>query len=80
MPADPLVLYDKLLVPVGCLAACLIDALWQRFARGQPGQLDHLDVGAALPESVKQQLDAPISTNAHTTELPTFDATFLETF
>ena len=80
LPADPLVLYDKLLVPVGCLAACLIDALWQRFARGQPGQLDHLDVGAALPESVKQQLDAPISTNAHTTVLPRFDATFLETF
>jgi len=80
LPADPLVLYDKLLVPVGCLAACLIDALWQRFARGQPGQLDHLDVGAALPESVKQQLDAPISTNAHTTVLPRFDATFLEAF
>ena len=33
VPADPLVLYDKLLVPVGCLVACLLDALWHRFAR-----------------------------------------------
>src|SRR5262249_27342331 len=27
IPADPLVLYDKLIEPVGCLAACLVDAL-----------------------------------------------------
>ena len=78
LPADPLVLYDKLLEPVGYLVAILIDALYDRFDRGETGQLDDVDVDALLPEPVKQQLAAPIRTNTHTTELPTFDATYLD--
>jgi hypothetical protein len=34
LPANPLIVYDKLVEPVGCLAACLVDALWRRFDTG----------------------------------------------
>jgi hypothetical protein len=78
VPSDPLVVYDKLCAPVGCLVACLVDALWQRFARGQRGQLDHLEVEDALPETIKRELTSPIRADTHATELPTFDERSLE--
>src|SRR5262249_22190256 len=31
LPTDPLIVYDKLLDPVGYIAASLVDALWRRF-------------------------------------------------
>jgi Formyl transferase len=80
LPADPLIVYDKLVEPVGCLAACLVDALWRRFETGQPGRLEHLEVEGALSETVKQHLEAPIRADAHSTALPAFDVTHLERF
>jgi folate-dependent phosphoribosylglycinamide formyltransferase PurN len=53
LDAGPVVVYDKLAEPVGCLAACLVDALWRRFAAGRRGSLDRLDVEAALPAAVR---------------------------
>jgi hypothetical protein len=80
LPADPLMVYDKLTEPVGCLAACLVDALWRRFAAGRAGQLDHLDVEAALPAAVRARMDEPIRADRHGTALPIFDPAHLEGF
>jgi len=80
LPADPLIVYDKLIEPVGCLAASLADALWQRFAAGRPGKLDHLGVEAALPAAMKSHLQEPIRAVRHVTTLPAFDPAQLEAF
>jgi hypothetical protein len=80
LPADPLMVYDKLTEPVGCLAACLVDALWRRVAAGTPGTLEHLDAEAALPASVRAHLQEPIRTDRHSTALPIFDPAHLEAF
>lgn len=78
LPADPLMIYDKLVEPVGCLAACLVDALWQRLASGTPGKLDRLDVARALPADVLARLGAPIRADRHGTALPVFDPAILD--
>ena len=80
LPADPLIVYDKLIEPVGCLVVCLVDALWRRFDTGQPGRLQHLDVEGALSDKVKRHLEAPIRADTHGSALPAFDATELELF
>lgn len=80
LPSDPLMVYDKLTEPVGCLAACLVDALWRRFAAGAPGRLEHVDVEAALPASVRANMREPIRAERHGMELPTFDPSHLEAF
>lgn len=80
LPADPLMIYDKLVEPVGWLAACLVDALWRRFASGTPGRLDRLDVAPALPADMAARLQAPIRAERHSTALPVFDPAVLEAF
>jgi hypothetical protein len=80
LPADPLIVYDKLLEPVGSLVASLVDALWRRCAAGRPGKLDHLDVEAALPAAVKSRVQEPIRAARHVISLPVFDPAQLESF
>jgi formyl transferase-like protein len=80
LPANPLVLYDKLTEPVGCLAACLVDALSRRWAAGTPGSIDRLDVAAAIPSAVLARMGEPICTDLHTDELPQFDTALLAPF
>ena len=72
IPSDPLVLYDKLIEPVGYLAACLVDALAKRFAAGRAGKLDTLDVEASIPADVRARMSEPIRTEQHITTLPRF--------
>ena len=73
LPANPLVVYDKLVEPVGCLAVCLVDALSNRFASDKPGTLDLLEVEAAIPAEVRARMLEPINRDHHVTTLPTFD-------
>ena len=80
LPADPLMIYDKLVEPVGCLAAGLADALWRRFASGTPGRLERLDLTGALPAQVVARLQAPIVADRHSTALPVFDPAILDAF
>ena len=80
LPADPLIIYDKLVEPVGCVVACLVDALWRRFDIGQPGRLEQLEVEGVLSDKVKRHLEAPIRADTHSTALPAFDITELEPF
>src|SRR5262245_52377148 len=64
-PRNPLLLYDKLTEPVGCLAACLVDALAARYAAGRPGSLDALEVEASIPADVRANMRAPIRADRH---------------
>ncbi|MDQ8727242.1 formyltransferase family protein [Bradyrhizobium sp. LHD-71] len=80
LPTNPLVLYDKLLEPVGCLAVCLVDALAKRFAAGTPGKLDTLDVETAIPADVRVRMQEPIRADRHINTLPRFEPATLAPF
>lgn len=80
LPSDPLVLYDKLTEPVGCLAAGLVDALAGRFAAGTPGRLDLLEVAATIPADVRARMLQPIGAERHDDTLPRFDGALLAPF
>lgn len=80
LPAESLVVYDKLCEPVGCLAACLVDALWRRREAGQSGRLTALDVKAAFPAAMLARMQEPIRAASHTTALPVFEPAHLEVF
>ncbi len=80
LPADPLVLYDKLTEPAGCLGAHLVEALAKRFAAGTPGPVDALEVANSIPAAVLARMAAPIGTKQHVTTLPTYDPAQLAPF
>jgi folate-dependent phosphoribosylglycinamide formyltransferase PurN len=80
LPADPLVIYDKLTEPVGWLTACLVDALARQFAGGTPGSLDHLEVAATLPAALQARMLEPIRADHHDSTLPRFDPGLLTIF
>jgi hypothetical protein len=80
LPADPLMVYDKLAEPVGPLAAGLVDTLWRRFRDGTRGKLGRIDLDPALPAAVRARMQEPIRADRHTMTLPLFDATQLEIF
>jgi hypothetical protein len=80
LPADSLVLYDKLIEPVGCLVVCLVDALAKRFAAGLSGRLDALDIEAAIPADVRARMSGPIRTDRHVSTLPRFEPAILGLF
>jgi len=80
LPADPLVIYDKLTEPVGWLAACLLDALARQFTSGTPGSLDHLEVAATMPAVLQARMLEPIRADRHDSTLPRFDAGLLAAF
>lgn len=80
LPTDPLVIYDKLIEPVGCLAACLVDALAKRFAAGMPGKRDALDVEAAIPADVRARMLEPIRADRHVITPPRFEPATLALF
>jgi hypothetical protein len=80
LPTNPLVLYDKLTEPAGCLGACLVDALASRFAVGTPGPVDTLAAAHSIPAAVLARMAAPIGTQRHVTTLPAFDRAQLAPF
>jgi folate-dependent phosphoribosylglycinamide formyltransferase PurN len=80
IPTDPLVLYDKLIEPVGCLAACLVDALAKRSTAGMAGKLDTLNVETAISPEVRARMSEPIRTGRHITTLPRFELSNLMPF
>jgi hypothetical protein len=80
LPTDPLMVYDKLVEPAGCLAAGLIDTVWRRYDARRPGKLERLDLDAALPASVRGRMQEPIRAERHVVLLPAFESTHLEHF
>jgi len=80
LPADPLMLYDKLVEPAGVLAAGLIDTLWRRYDARRPGKLARIDLDAAWPAEVRGRMQQPIHAERHVVLLPGFAAAHLEQF
>jgi hypothetical protein len=80
LPDNPLLIYDKLLEPVGAIAACFIDALVRRAKITPAGRLDSLDVTAGIPAALLERMQAPIDTDRHDEALPRFDVTLLEVY
>lgn len=80
LPTDPLMVYDKLVEPVGPLAAGLIDTLWRRYDARRPGKLGRIDLAAALPAGVRGRMQEPIRAERHVVLLPAFESTHLEHF
>jgi len=80
LPDNHLLIYDKLVEPVGIMAATLIHALWQRHAQGRRGWLDALDVAPAIPPAMQARMLAPITTRRHDDRLPQFDPSLLAAF
>ncbi len=77
LPENRLLIYDKLVEPVGMLAATLIHALWRRYAQGMSGWMDELDLAPAVPQDMQARMLAPIIATAHDEQLPKFDSTLL---
>jgi hypothetical protein len=80
LPTDPLMVYDKLVEPAGCLAAGLVDTLWRRYDARRPGKLERIDLDAALPAGVRGRMQEPIYAERHVVLLPAFESTHLEQF
>lgn len=77
LPANRLLIYDKLVEPVGILAVTLVHALWQRYAQGTTGWMEALDVAPAIPAALQARMLAPITAPHHVDQLPKFDSTLL---
>src|SRR5262249_6951496 len=80
LPADPLIVYDKLLEPAGRPAARPGDALWRRLAARKPGKLAPLATQPALPGARQTPMHGPIRAVQHVITLPVFDPAQLESF
>lgn len=80
LPEDRHIFYDKLIEPVGVLAATLVDAVWRRFAAGQTGPLDALDLSAAFPADLRARMAAPVEATAPCEGLPVFDPSLLDRY
>jgi hypothetical protein len=80
LPAEPLLIYDKMMEPASYLAACLVDALAKRFAAGARGKLEALNVEPAFPADVRWRMSEPIRTGRHIATLPQFDPSTLSSY
>lgn len=61
LPADPLVVYNKLAEALGCLVSGLAGELCSRFAANRIGAIAHIDFQALFPETLKNKLMMPIT-------------------
>ena len=78
LPAEPLLVYDKLMAPVGWLTRRLVAALAERKAQGATGPIERLDLGEAMPAALRQELLRPVTAERHTDRLPELDPAMLE--
>ena len=61
LPEEAMVVYNKLIDPLGYMVYFLVDALAQRFLRGNPKPLERLDFPGRFPEAVKARIMEPIA-------------------
>ncbi|MCP4779774.1 MAG: hypothetical protein GY877_03240 [Hyphomicrobium sp.] len=60
LPEEPMLVYNKLIDPLAYMVYFLLDALAQRYHRGEMRPLEQLDFERRFPASVKAQIMAPI--------------------
>lgn len=61
LPGEPMVVYNKLIDPLGYMVYFFIDALAQGFLRGDRGPVERLDFQRLFPEAVKAHIMEPIA-------------------
>jgi folate-dependent phosphoribosylglycinamide formyltransferase PurN len=79
LPDQPLLVYDKLMAPVGWLTLRLVNALAERRARGEMGAIERLDLADAMPAALRAALLLPVTAERHEEALPVLDAVTLGT-
>jgi hypothetical protein len=77
LPANPLLVYDKLLEPVGWLMCRLVTALSQRYAEAVGSPIERLDLQAAMPETLRARLRQPVMSDRHVRTVPSIDPAML---
>ncbi len=77
LPADPLVVYEKLAEALGPLVWYLLDALHHAVSAGHEGAIENVDFDAAFPDAVKARLLEPIRCDAPSALLPEPDPSLL---
>jgi hypothetical protein len=77
LPAEPLLVYDKLMPPVGWLTLRLLDALADRHARGEKGPISQLELANSMPIALREALLQPVTADRHAEVLPVSDAATL---
>ncbi|MFO1457809.1 MAG: formyltransferase family protein [Verrucomicrobiota bacterium] len=70
LPANPLLLYDKLMDPVGWLMLRLLSALTDRYAAGATGPIQKLDFESGMPPGLRARIAAPQVATEHQDVLP----------
>jgi folate-dependent phosphoribosylglycinamide formyltransferase PurN len=80
LPDNHLLIYDKLLEPVGCLATCLVSELSARYQAGLTGKIESMEVAFSIPAEMQDWMLTPICTDRHDDRLPTFDSSLLAAF
>ncbi len=63
LPEEAMVVYNKLVDPLGYMVYFLVDALAQGFLRGNPQPLECLDFPGRFPEAVKELIMEPIASH-----------------
>lgn len=70
LPADPLVVYEKLAEVLSPLAFLLVDGLCRRRARGEPGPIGPIDFAGLIPQTLKDRLLRPVADDLPSQSLP----------
>lgn len=74
LPANPLLVYDKLVDPVGWLTLRLLTALSDRHAAGVTGPIQQLDLESGMPQGLRTRMAEPQSATQHQEVLPVLGA------
>jgi hypothetical protein len=70
LPADPLVVYDKVMEALSPMVFYLLDGLCRKYENNQPGPLDHIDFESLFLEENKKKILLPITTDVPDEMLP----------
>ncbi|MBL9172445.1 MAG: hypothetical protein JNL10_02820 [Verrucomicrobiales bacterium] len=74
LPANPLLVYDKLVDPVGWLTLRLLTALADRHAAGVTGPIPQLDLESDMPQGLRNRMAEPQGASQHQEALPVLGA------
>lgn len=74
LPANPLLVYDKLVDPVGWLTLRLLTALTERHAAEATGPIQQLDLESGMPQSLRARMAEPQRATQHQDVLPVLGA------
>ena len=66
---EPMLMFNKMLYPLGTMVQTMIEALLERFAEGKEGHLEHVDFAGRFPADVKVRMQEPVADSDALTSL-----------